>query len=462
MAKIWDKGHAIDALVERFTVGDDYLLDRRLVPADAVASIAHATMLASVGLLTADEAESLTDELKRIAHDGSTGAFTVSREQEDSHTAIEQALIGALGDTGKKIHAGRSRNDQVSASTRLFAREGLLAMRVALLDTIETLLRFAADHESVPMLGRTHLQPAMPSTVGCFAASYADLLLDSYESILTAYRLVNRSPLGAAASYGVPLPLDREQVARLLGFEGVHHNVIAAVGARGHLEFALLGALDQVGLVLSRFATDIILFSTPEFAYFSLPEELTTGSSIMPQKRNADVMELLRAESGVLSSYADRVRAIVRSLPTGYNRDVQETKEPLLRGLDLAIDMLAVTEHATRSLRVDEVKLRESFTADVFAADRALELVDQGMSFRDAYREVAGSLSAIASDEYDIDAAIAKRTATGTPGNLGLAGRLADVDKLRADCEKESQRVRSAITALAGEISLYPGTTRDG
>ena len=456
MAKIWDKGKELDALVERFTVGDDYLLDLRLAAADAVASIAHARMLEKVGILSSTQCESLVVELRKIIGKAQSGEFRIERSQEDSHTAIEALLIDALGETGKRIHTGRSRNDQVSASTRLFAREGLLAVRAELLDTAEAFLEFALTYAAVPMPGRTHLQPAMPSTVGLFAASHAELLLDAYESMVTAYRLVNRCPLGAAAGYGVPLPIDRELVASLLGFESIHHNVTAAVGARGHIEWAILTALDQAGVCLSRFATDGILFSMPEFGYFSLPDELCTGSSIMPQKKNPDGLELLRGKSSTLSSFADRVRDLLRGLPAGYNRDVQESKEPLVRGLDLALDMLAIARQAIGSIVVNGERLREAFTSEIFATDEALRRVAAGESFRDAYRAVGASLGDISVDSIDIDALIRQRTATGSPGNPDIESVISLVKKRRGELDRDRKKVSDAVSPLAGtSVSLY-------
>jgi argininosuccinate lyase len=351
----------------------------------------------------------------------------------------------------------------VIASTRLFAREGVLAVRSALSDAVDALLGVARDHERTPMAGRTHLQPAMPSTVGLWSASFAEALLDADAVLEGAYRQLNRSPLGAAASYGVPLPLDREQVAELLGFAGVHHNVLWAVTSRGQVELAVLDALDQIGLVLSRLATDLILFTLPEFGYFSLPPELCSGSSIMPQKRNPDGLELLRGKSGVLSSYADRLRGIVRSLPSAYNRDVQETKEPLLRGIDLAIEMLAVAGLTARRLTVHPERLRVGMTAELFATDAAIGRVVAGESFRDAYRAVAGELASIDPNDYDVEAVIARRSSVGAPGNVDLPFAERGLEELRGDVARERERVDAAIERLAGEsLPLYPGAPTEG
>ncbi|MFW5688343.1 MAG: argininosuccinate lyase [Spirochaetota bacterium] len=462
MAKLWDKGYSLNELVERFTVGNDYLLDRRLVAADAVASIAHARMLAHVGILPDDDVAALERELRTIATEAVETGCTIRRDQEDGHTYIEERLVERLGEPGKRIHTGRSRNDQVVASTRLFAREGVLVVRSGLADAVDALLGLAREHERTPMAGRTHMQPAMPSTVGLWAASYAEALLDADAMIAGAYRLLNRSPLGAAASYGVPLPLDRERVAELLGFAGVQHNVLWAVTSRGQLEVALLDALDHAGIALSRFATDLILYSLPEFGYFSLPPELCTGSSIMPQKRNPDGLELLRGKSGVLSSHADRLRAIVRSLPSSYNRDVQEAKEPLLAGIDLAVDMLAVAALSARNLKVHPERLRAGFTGELFATDAAIDRVNAGQSFRDAYRAVAAELGSIEASDYDVDEVIARRSATGAPGNLDLPYVEDALARVRDEVSVERERVVAAVARLAGApLPLYPGAPAD-
>lgn len=472
MAKLWDKGYELDSLIERFTVGRDYLLDRGLVAADAVASIAHARMLASIGILTAEELDALTAELRRIAEEGAAGTFAVLPAHEDCHTALEERLTEKLGELGKKIHTGRSRNDQVLAATRLYAREGILSVRLALYRTAETLLEVAAREAWTPMPGRTHLQPAMPSSVGLWAAAMAESLLDDDVLIAAAYGLVNRSPLGAAASYGVPLPLDRELVARLLGFAEVQHNVLAVINSRGKTEAAVLDALDQVGMSLGRLAEDIILFSMPEFGYFTMPDELSSGSSIMPQKRNPDAMELVRGKSGSLSALAGWTKNVVRGLPSGYNRDTQETKEPLMRGLSMVREMLAASTRTMELLTVNHERLARSFSPDLLATDAVFERVKEGMSFRDAYRAVAAELAhaqggagsgGAGSPGADPAELLARRTSTGTPGNLGIDSVLGELRARRAGVEAERARVADAVAALAGvPLALYAAASPDG
>jgi argininosuccinate lyase len=449
MAKLWAKNYELDSLVEEFTVGSDYLLDMKLVPADCVGSMAHAEMLAAIGILPRKEADALKAELLSIVRDHRAGSFAISRSDEDCHTAIENRLTSKLGEPGKKIHTGRSRNDQVVTALRLYTRSFLLSYIESVQGLVLSLLTFARAHEFVPMPGRTHMQIAMPSSVGLWAAAWAEELLDLLEPLRAVYRLIDRSPLGSAASYGVPLPLDRELTARLMGFSSVQRNVLAVQNSRGRAESLVLDALDQIGITLSKMAQDLILFSLPEFGYFGLPARLCTGSSIMPQKKNPDGLELLRAKSATLSAAALQVKSIVRSLPSGYNRDFQETKEPFLHGASTALASSRIMTLTIENLEVYEENLRKAFTPEIFATDAALERVARGMSFRDAYREVGLSLEELTS--RDPDAALRSRTATGTTGNLGLDAAERTAAELAGWREGEAKRVDAALAALAGE-----------
>ena len=329
MAKLWEKNYSLDALMEAFTVGDDPLLDARLVNADCVASMAHATMLASIGILSATDRDKLLKELGAILAANAKGEFVIQRSDEDVHPAIENRLVSAVGDAGKRIHTGRSRNDQVLAALRLWSRGFLFSFQHASLELCTRLLGFAEKHANDPMPGRTHMQTAMPSSVGLWAAAFAEELLDVAELTRTAFKLLDCCPLGSAASYGVPLPSNREMVANLLGFARVQNNVLYANNSRGKLESIALETVEQACLTLSKLAQDLILFSLPEFGYFTLPAELCTGSSIMPQKRNPDGLELVRAKSATISAAVAQIKSIIRGLPTGYNRDFQETKAPV-------------------------------------------------------------------------------------------------------------------------------------
>lgn len=449
MAKLWAKGYDLDELIEAFTVGIDYRLDRELVVADCMGSIAHARMLESIGILTPDELKNLETSLRAYAVEGASGAFPIARDEEDCHTAIENRLTSEHGDAGKKIHTCRSRNDQVLTALRLVERSFLLRYRAESCRLIRSLLALAREHRLTPMPGRTHLQVAMPSSVGLWASALAEQFLDQLviaDSVLT---LVDRCPLGSAAGYGVPLPIDREMTARLLGFASVHHNVIAVAHSRGELEAWLLSLLDHTGLILSRFAQDLILGALPEFGYFGLPDELCTGSSIMPQKKNPDALELIRGKSSTLSGYAVQVASVIRSLPGGYNRDLQETKEPLLRGMRTGLGMLRIATRTAEKLEVRVDRLNAACTPELYATDAALEKVVGGMSFRDAYREVAMSIESLA--VRDPEKALEARNHAGSAAHLGLAEIEAAVGRVEASNRSVAERVDASVVDLLGE-----------
>ena len=446
MAKLWDKGYDLDAEIERFTVGEDYILDRELIEADVLGSIAHAEMLSGIGVLKEEEFRSLTAALLEILSESQRGDFEIVREDEDVHTAIENALTRKLGDLGKKIHAARSRNDQVLVDTRIYTRARLLSVEAELLKSVETLVDFADAHKEVPMPGRTHTQRAMPSSVGLWAGAFAESLLDDLELLKTVYRLNNQCPLGSAASYGVPLPIDRQRTSDLLGFDRVQNNVLYANNSRGKIEAMVVFALSQVTEDLSKLSNDLILFSIPEFGYFALPEEYCPGSSIMPQKRNPAPLELVRAKSARVVSRLLQMIVTIRNLPSGYNRDFQDTKKPLMEALDTTESCLKVIRLIFGRLQVNEDVLVNAFTPELFAADEALRLVREGMPFRDAYREVAKRLDAAAHASklkgQDPVANIRSKTHLGAPGNLRL-------DHLRAKIKSEVAQIDQEEARLA-------------
>ncbi len=464
--KLWDKNEPLDALIEQFTVGDDYLLDRALVAADCVASMAHAVMLARIEFLTPEQLEELRTALLAALELAQRGGFTIDRTDEDGHTALERYLTGRT-EAGARIHTGRSRNDQVMAALRLYGREALTELQRAVLALADALLDLGARHERTAMPGRTHTQVAMPSTLGLWAAAFAEELLDDAALLATCYRLTNRSPLGSAAGYGTPLPLDRELVARLLGCDGPVHNVLTAANSRGKLEAVTLDALDQVAMTVSRMAQDLILFSLPELGYVTLPVELCTGSSIMPHKRNPDGLELVRARAAAVSGLAASVKGIVRNLPSGYHRDLQETKRPYLTGLDAVLGQVAVMTLTVERMQVSEAALARALTPEVFATDVAFTLVRQGMPFREAYRQAAqaavgrdaavgGEAAAGGGDGAAERQALAGRTAAGTAGNLGLAAcrRLVAAEQQRV--QAAADRAAAALTALMGRpVAVY-------
>jgi argininosuccinate lyase len=446
--KIWRPQVDLDEELEAFTVGKDYLLDRELVVWDCAGSMAHATMLHAVQLLDSDSLRSLMEGLKAIILEAREGKFEISREEEDVHAAVEARLTDRLGDPGKKLHTGRSRNDQVLVDLRLFTKVRLLELEADLLRSCEALLELAERHKDTPMVGRTHMQPAMPSSVGLWAGAILESLLDDALLLGAAYALNDQCPLGSAASFGVPLPIDREMCARLLGFSKVQNNVLYANTSRGKIESVVLSACVQIMEDLSRWAQDVILFSMPEFGYFTVPQELCTGSSIMPQKRNPDALELTRARAATVMSHLFRILEIVRALPSGYNRDGQETKEPLLEGLRITVSSVRMMEVTARKLQVNRDRLLAGFTPEVFATDRALELAASGVPFREAYEEVKRSLDSLR--HVDPEVAIKARTHVGASGNLGLDLARQRMRSLEEDRAARAGKFWSCMEALTG------------
>lgn len=454
MGKLWQKNYDLDSLVEKFTVGLDFRLDQHLLNADCVASLAHATMLESIGILTTEELTALKKGLVEIIQAGQTGSFPIRQADEDGHTAIENYLTAQTGDAGKKIHTGRSRNDQVIVATRLYARGFLLVFMKNGLELVKNLLTFAEEYKQVPMAGRTHMQIAMPSSVGLWAGAYAEQILDDLLLVRTAYVINNQSPLGSAASYGVPLPLNRELVAELLGFAKVQNNVLYANNSRGKMESIILDAVEQVTLTLSKLAQDLILFSMPEFKYFTLPDNLCSGSSIMPQKKNPCALELLRAKASTIAACSLQIKNIIKALPSGYNRDFQETKEPFMRGINTGLSCVKIMDLAVRKVKVNEEYLRAGLIPEIYATDAAIELVAQGIPFRDAYKEIGLHLDKLKA--RDPDEAILKKTHTGATGNLGLDKAIQAREKLQQYVEAEETAIEEKVKHLVGlEVELF-------
>lgn len=391
--KLWDKGGQLDAAIERFTVGDDPQLDLELLPYDCAGSRAHARGLHRIGLLTDEELAAIEQELAAIAADAEAGRVVIPPSLEDCHTYIEDRLTRVVGEAGKKIHAGRSRNDQVLTALRLLQRDRLAGLRTAVEGLREALAGLDRRAGAVPLPGFTHTRKAMPSSVGLWAQAWRDALADDLELLGGLERLLDRSPLGTGAGYGVPLPLDRAFTAAEMGFGGVQENPIHAQLTRGKYELAIVQWLTQVMLDINRLATDAIWFSLPEFGWFRLPDRFCTGSSLMPQKQNPDVLELARAALHVVTGCQQRIQGIVGNQISGYHRDLQWTKQPLLEALRLTRDTLAVMTAVVDGLIIDEARCRAAMTDELYATHRACELVKQGVPFREAYRQVAASLA---------------------------------------------------------------------
>ena len=448
MSKLWAKGYTLDSLVEEFTVGDDYILDVRLIPADILGSLAHAAMLESVHLLSSKQAADLKQGLLQILEEYEQKLFHIDFSDEDGHTAIEKHLVELLGDTGKRIHLGRSRNDQVLSAMRIWMRHAIIALVEGGVQLLGTMLEFARNHAAVPMPGRTHMQPAMPSTAGLWAGGFAEQILDDIQGIFSLYPYFDQCPLGSGAGYGLPLPLDREMTADLLGFSRVQNNVTYSGLCRGKFESRLIDSVEQLAISLSKLASDLILFSLPEFGWFKLPRELCTGSSIMPQKLNPDGLELLRAKAASVSGFSVQVKNIIRSLPSGYNRDYQETKRPTFQAVDTVLLMLKIADLTMSKLLVNREKMLDAFDSGIFATDAAIALTAQGMSFRDAYRKVGenpGQYKAKSPQE-----AISDRSSVGAAGNPRFDIAENRLRTLSAENAGIRKQIEEAFTKLAG------------
>lgn len=386
--KLWKKKTEPDPEIERFTVGDDPVLDLRLVRYDCIASIAHAKMLGRTAILNAEEVRRLTEELEAVMRLADEGKFIIPMEFEDCHTAIENRLTERLGELGKKIHTARSRNDQVLAALRLFYMDELDRIKEAAKALSVALGSLTERSGSVRLPGYTHTRKAMPSSVGLWANGFRDWFDDDIRLLDFTRSLVDRSPLGTGAGYGVPLEVDRPFTAKEAGFSEVQYNPIYVQLSRGKFEATLVHALGQLMLGLNRMSSDLIFFSMPEIGYFTLPEAFCTGSSIMPQKKNPDVLELIRARYHEVLARETQLKTATANLISGYHRDLQLTKKPVMEALDITADCLSIAAKVIAALIVNAEACSKGLTEEVFATERVYELVKKGMPFREAYRTV--------------------------------------------------------------------------
>ncbi|MGC8517593.1 MAG: argininosuccinate lyase [Steroidobacteraceae bacterium] len=392
MSRLWDKGAPLDERVLRYTAGEDYALDERLVAYDVRASIAHAEMLGAQGLLAADDLSAIRAALSALGEEHAQGLWHIELADEDGQTALERRLTERIGPAGGRVHLGRSRNDQVLTALRLYLRdavERLYELAVALAESLECL---GAREQATALPGYTHMQQAMPSSVSLWAGGFAAEIRDDAEALRHVHRRLAKSPLGSAAGYGTPgLPLDRNATRAALGFAQVHEPVTAVQLSRGKAEAELLFHLCLLMQDLGRLAADVLLFYTQEFAFIELPEAFTTGSSIMPQKRNPDVFELIRGRSATAQACLTEALAICAKLPSGYQRDLQLLKFPLFRGIDVAAETLGILPAALNTMRFRPERIR--LDPAIHAAEQANRLVvSEGIPFREAYRRVAAEL----------------------------------------------------------------------
>ncbi len=451
---LWGSGKSPDPRLLDLTAADDREWDARLLRWDVLGSLGHIEGLRASRLLGTRDHARLRQGLRAALAAADRGRLRLGADQEDVHSAIEAWLTRRLPGLGERLHTGRSRNDQVACDIRLLLKDRLLALHHLASSLADVLVAFGRRHQRVLWPGYTHQRRAMPSSVGLWAGAYAEGLLDTIESLPELWSRVDRSPLGSAAGYGVPLPLRREVTARALGFSGLDRNVATVQGGRGKLEAAALFWCTQLGHEAARLAQDVILYSAEEFGYLTLPAELATGSSIMPHKRNPDLFELTRGRAAALEGDLAAVLQIKSRLSGGYHRDFQLLKEPLVRGLDRAEAMLAALVVAVPRLGVDRRRCAAALEGGALATDEVMRRVEQGEPFRTAYREVAAAIGRGESFVAPTAARIvARRRSTGGLGNLGLGGAAARVRGARRWGTRERARFDRALARLSGRKS---------
>ena len=427
--KLWDKGFEPDKMIEEYTVGNDRELDMRLARYDVQGSLAHIAMLETIGLLTAGELEKLTAGLKEIAAEIEAGRFEIEPGTEDVHSQVELMLTRRLGDAGKKIHSGRSRNDQVLVDLKLFLRDELRQTAEAVKTVFDRLQTLSEQYKEILMPGYTHLQIAMPSSFGLWFGAYAETLVDDMRLIAAAWHIANQNPLGSAAGYGSSFPLDREMTTRLLGFEALHYNVVAAQMSRGKSERTAANAIAAVAATIGRLAMDVCLFMSQNFGFVSLPDNLTTGSSIMPHKTNPDVFEIMRGNR--LQSVPNEIALLTANLPVGYHRDMQLLKDILFPATTEIKRTLSMCDFMLAHLKVNTDILDERKYDYLFTVEDVNRLVLAGVPFREAYKQVG---MAVQRGEYHPTREV-HHTHEGSIGNLCTAQIRRKMERVMSEFE---------------------------
>lgn len=386
--KLWSKGFEPNKMIEQFTVGNDRELDLRLARYDIEGSMAHIKMLESIGLLTGEELDRLLEGLAEIMGTVDDGTFTIEEGVEDVHSQVEFMLTKKLGDIGKKIHSGRSRNDQVLVDLKLFMREELKSLALAVEKLFNRLIELSDKHKDDLMPGYTHLQVAMPSSFGLWFGAYAESLADDMQMLVAAYNIANQNPLGSAAGYGSSFPLDRTMTTRLLGFADLHYNVVAAQMSRGKTERAASMAIASIASTLGHLAMDVCMWMCQNFGFVSFPDELTTGSSIMPHKKNPDVFEIMRGKCNRLQSIPNEIALLTGNLPLGYNRDLQLLKDIIFPATTEMKECLEMADFMLQHIRIRKDILEDQRYDYLFTVEEVNRLVLAGMPFREAYKKV--------------------------------------------------------------------------
>jgi len=414
--KLWDKGFSIDKKIELFTVGNDREIDIHIAKYDVIASLAHAKMLHSIKLITENELKELEIGLQNIAKDIENGTFIIEDSFEDVHSKIEWELTQKFGEVGKKIHTARSRNDQVLVALQLYYKENLNEVNQKVKVLFDTLLQLAETHKNQFLPGYTHLQVAMPSSFGLWFSAYAELLIDDVYLLHAVSKIVDQNPLGSAAGYGSSFPIDREFTTKEMNFSTLKFNVVAAQMSRGKSERSIAAALGGLSNTLARFSMDICLYMSQNFGFISFPDELTTGSSIMPHKKNPDVFELIRGKCNKIQALQTEMILITNNLPSGYHRDFQLLKENMINAFEDVKNILDIFNFAIQQIIVKEIDLNDAKYHYLFTVDSINNLVTEGMSFREAYQKIGGEVQ---SGIYKATLG-KKHTHIGSIHNLGL------------------------------------------
>mgnify|MGYP000243325658 FL=1 len=392
--KLWDKGISIDQLIEKFTVGNDREIDLKIAAYDIQASLAHAQMLVEIGLLKPEELKDIKGVFEGLKSQLNEGTFVIDTQFEDIHSKLEYELTKALGDTGKKIHTARSRNDQVLVALQLYYKDTLKSIQEKTKILFDTLIDLAETHKIALLPGYTHLQVAMPSSFGLWFSAYAESLIDDVYVLQAAQKVVDQNPLGSAAGYGSSFPIDRAFTTKVLGFETLKYNVVAAQMSRGKNERIMASSLGNLAHTIGKMAMDICLYMSQNFDFIGFPESLTTGSSIMPHKKNPDVFELIRGKCNKLQSLDTEMLLITNNLPSGYHRDFQLLKENMIHGLDDLESILDIFNYAIQQIQVKKIDLNDPKYQYLFTVDSINALVMQGASFREAYQSVGAQVQA--------------------------------------------------------------------
>ena len=390
--KLWDKGFSIDKTIEAFTIGDDREIDLFIAKYDLQASLAHAKMLAKTGILDHNELLQIEQSIQHLQNEVENKTFKIEDDFEDVHSKIEFELTQRLGDAGKKIHTARSRNDQVLVALQLYYKDDLMVLQKQVRALFDTLLNLAEQHKSELLPGYTHLQVAMPSSFGLWFSAYAEALIDDVIMLQSAQKIVDQNPLGSAAGYGSSFPIDREMTTNLLSFSDLKYNVVAAQIMRGKNEQIVASALGNLAFTLSKFAMDICLYMSQNFDFISFPENLTTGSSIMPHKKNPDVFELIRGKCNSIQGLSSQIQMMTNNLPSGYHRDFQLLKSPMITAFGTLKTVLSVFDYGLQQVEVKSVDLKDEKYKYLFTVDSINSLVQNGATFREAYQVIGAQV----------------------------------------------------------------------